>query len=179
MVVRQDETSWTVKKLADEGSQSPFMARLFMGMLRLRDAVFPEAATRDGFDKAYDVVLTSLMSARTSAQDIARIWPEHARKVASGEIARLQGRNIHIHESVDKELADATDSFLNAATRALKHGTQRVAAELGVNIGFLFQKQPHFERGLAALQATDAPFSRTRSKRCRVRSISAWWRRQT
>src|SRR5207248_6922531 len=78
MVVRPDETSWTVKKLADEGSQSPFMARLFMGMLRLRDAVFPEAATRDGFDKAYDVVLTSLMSARTSAQDIARIWPEHA-----------------------------------------------------------------------------------------------------
>lgn len=159
MAVRPDETSWTVKKFADEGSSSPFMARLFIGMLRLRDAIFPEPGTRDGFDKAFDVILTSLMSARTSAQDIARLWPEHAAKVASGEIARLERTNIHVDESVDKELGDATESFLNAATRALKYGTQGVAAELGVNIGFLFQKQVHFERGLAALQGTDAPLA--------------------
>lgn len=38
MVVRLDETSWVVKKSADEGSSSPFMARLLLSLFKLRDA---------------------------------------------------------------------------------------------------------------------------------------------
>lgn len=155
MVVRLQETNWVVKKFADEGSQSPFMARLFIGVMHLRDAAFPDPKAREGFDKAYEVVLTSLFSARTAKQEIVRIWENHARKVASSEIARLQGRNIHIDQSVDKELRQETDAFLNAATRALKQGMQGVSAELQVNTGFLFQKQAGFDAGLAALETSD------------------------
>ena len=124
-------------------------------MMHLRDVVFPEANTRDGFDKAYEVVMTSLFSARAAMREIARTWEEHARRVVSGDIARLQGRNIHIDQSADKELGQETDAFLNAATRALKQGMQGVAAELQVNIGFLFEKQAGFDAGLAALEPSD------------------------
>lgn len=134
LLVRPDETEWVVKKLSDEGSQSPFTARILAGILRLRDAALSEGAERDGFDKAYDSVITPLRDARARMRRIAELWESHARRVQSGEIAQVQGRAIHVDENVDKDLGQETDAFLSAATRALKTGMRSVAAELGVNI---------------------------------------------
>jgi hypothetical protein len=53
MIVRRTEPNWTVQTFADEGSSSPFMARLFAGMTRLRDVVYPDPRTRDNFDKSF------------------------------------------------------------------------------------------------------------------------------
>src|SRR5439155_4615631 len=70
MVVRPDQTKWVVQKVSDEGSQSPFLARLSLGILRLRDVVKPDPAKREKFDHSYDVVFSSLLIARTAAQKI-------------------------------------------------------------------------------------------------------------
>jgi len=156
MIVRPDRTNWVVKKFADEGSSSPFMARLLMGMLRLRDAVLPDGGQRDAFDKAYQSVTTPLLDARERMKKIAALWERHAQGVQSGEIARLQGRAIHVDENVDSDLGQEMDAFLSAATRALKTGMQAVAAGLGTTIGFLYQKQGLFEAGVTALEVTDA-----------------------
>ena len=51
--------------------------------------------------------------------------------------------------------ARKAEAFINTAARAIKKGMQDVAAVLGVNIGFLFQKQAAFEAGVATLQASD------------------------
>ncbi len=155
MIVRPDQTNWVVQKVGDEGSQSPFMARLLIGVLHLRDAVFADKATRDKFDKAYELASSSLLSARSIVKDVAKMWSTHARKVAAGEVARLKGRTIEIDESIDTELRDGVENFLNVATRALKQGMQAVANELQTNIGFLFQKQAAFDCGIAVLEKTD------------------------
>jgi hypothetical protein len=155
MVVRSDPTKFVLRKFADEGTRSPFMARLLMGILRLRDAVYPEPAARDRFDKSYEFVFSALLSARATEQQIVQMWEDHVRRVASGEVARLQGDTIHIDESIDKELRKEIENFLNAAVRAVKQGMQTLASDLQVDIGFLFQKQPSFEGGLAALQSTN------------------------
>lgn len=157
MVVRSDQTKWVVKKIADEGTRSPFIARILLGIMRLRDVVYPDSPNHDNFDKAYEFVTSSLLNARTAVRNIVQLWEEHVRKVTSGEIARLKGRAIHIEENIDNELKKEVESFLNAAVRALKQGMQDLATELQVNIGFLFQKQVAFDTGLAALQTTD-PF---------------------
>jgi hypothetical protein len=88
-------------------------------------------------------------------RQLTKVWKEHKRKVAAGEAARVQGNALHVDESVDGELGQEADAFLNAASRALKKGMQDVAGVLDVNIGFLFQKQGAFEMGVAALQASD------------------------
>jgi hypothetical protein len=155
MVVRADQTNWVLKKFADEGSASPFVARLLIGMLCLRDAAFPDHSRRDSFDRAYQSVTTPLLDARARMKKIADVWESHVRRVESGEIARLQGRAIHVDENVDNDLGRETDAFLSAGTRALKTGMQATVGELGVSIGFLFQKQAGFEVGLAALAASD------------------------
>lgn len=155
MVVRAEQIEWVVQKVADEGTRSPLIARLLFGLLRLRDAVYPDSANRDNFDKAHEFVTSSLLDARKAAHEIIELCEAHVRKVTSGEIARLRGRTTYIDESITQELRRCAEVFLNAAVRTLKQGMQDLATELQANIGFLFQKQNAFEAGLAALQATD------------------------
>jgi hypothetical protein len=156
MRVRQDPGRFVVQKLADEGASSPFMARIFIGVLHLRDQIYPDPAKRNSFDKLYDYVTSALSSTRESAQRLAALWNGHQEKVASGEISKIDASgNIHIQESVDKDLRSDIETFLNSATRCLKTGMQQIARELGVNIGFLFQQKDSFEKGIAELQATD------------------------
>jgi len=64
MVVRRTEPNWIVQKFADEGSASPFMARLYLGILRIRGIIYPDPAKRDTFDKPYEFVMSSLGNAR-------------------------------------------------------------------------------------------------------------------
>jgi hypothetical protein len=154
MVVRSVQPDWTIQKVADEGSSSPFMARLMIGVLRLRDNVF-DATNRDDFDKPYDFVLKSLFSARDAMRQMTTVWKEHERKVAAGEIARVERTSIHVDVSVDRELGQEAEAFINAAARAVKKGMQDVATVFGVNIGFLFQKQAAFDAGIASLHASD------------------------
>jgi len=151
MVVRPDETNWVVKKFMDEGTSSPFIVRLLVGILKLRDAAFSEAKERDGFDTAYQLVTTPLLDARARMKKIAELWESHVRRVAAGEIVRVRGRTIHVDENIDSVLGHETDALLNAATRALKMGMPAVTDDLDVSIGFLFKKQPAFEAGLTAL----------------------------
>ncbi len=156
MTVRVDPTNFVVQKFADEGSSSPFMARLFLGILQLRDAVFPQQdPSREQFDKAYEFVVMTLLNTRTSAQNIARMISEHKQKVADGTIARLRGYNIEVDENINKELRKEVETFLNSAVRVLKQGMQDIAKVLGCDIGFLFRKHSAFENGTATLQKKD------------------------
>jgi hypothetical protein len=156
MVVRRIEPNWVIQKYADEGSSSPFFARLYLGILHLRDIVYDDSTKRDAFDKRNELVMSPLINARTTAKDVAALWDEHVRKVASGKSARLQGNTIHIDQNIDKELRKEVESFINAAARALRLGMQDLAKELGINLGFLFKQQRTFEAGVVALQATDS-----------------------
>src|SRR3954463_12385232 len=146
MRVKQDPGRFVVQKLADEGASSPYMARIFIGVLHLRDQVYPDPTKRNSFDAPYDYVTSALSSTRDSARKLAALWKGHQDKVASGEIAKTDGGgNIHVQESIDKDLGSEIETFLNAATRCLKTGMQNIARELDANIGFLFQQKDSFE----------------------------------
>src|SRR5262249_1552947 len=155
MNVRPDQTEFVLQRISDEGTQSPFWSRLHLGILRLRDTVVPDASARIKFDERYEVVLSALLTSRTAASEIFRIWEDHCRRVSSGEIARLRGSTIEVDESIDAALRREAETFLNGAVRALKEGMQKLASHLQVEVGFLFQKQAPFERGVAALLQTD------------------------
>jgi len=155
LVVRREQPRLVLQKVSDEGSSSPIMARLLMGVMHLRDQVCPDDVSRKRFDECYELVTSPVLSARTTAQEVVRLYEDHVRRVTSGEIARLRGQMIHVEETIDKELRQQVESFLNTAVRAIKQGMQRVAAELQVDIGFLFQNQTAFARGLAALEVAD------------------------
>jgi len=156
MKVMRDPTQMVFQKYADEGTSSPFIARLFMGLMNLRDQVCVDEASRREFDTPFDFLLTELLNARTTAQEIKRTWVEHERKVSTGEVARSKPGSIQIDETIDHSFGRQAEDFLNGAVRALKHGMQSLTKTLQMDIGFLFQKTGPFSQGLSALQKTDS-----------------------
>lgn len=159
MIVKPSEGKWIAQKLANEGASSPFMARLLMGAMRMRDAAYPDPAAREGFDNVYESISTSLISARDTAKDIDELWRDHVQKVTSGTCVRRTAHALHIDDNIDRDLRRLTESFLNASTRVLKYGLQQLAIELGTTLAFWFQKQQAFERAVTLLANTDALLS--------------------
>jgi hypothetical protein len=169
MVVKPTEPSLTIQKLGDEGTSTPFIARIFMGLARLRDAIYPNLKEQFEYDKVFDQTYSSLTSARSAAKEIEELWESHSQKVASGQIARVRGNTIHVDEEVHRDLKRKFESFVYSAARTLKEGVRKFGERMGRHIGFLFQKQAAFERGLIALQATDPALATY------LRSIRAEW----
>lgn len=153
MLVKPERPSWTISKMADEGTSSPFMARIFLGISRLRDFSFAKSE-RDLFDKPYETVLMTLMNTRSTAQEIVVMLREHKEKVLKGERIRLVGNTIYEDHPINKELTRKVEEFLNSASRVMKEGMQRLAPVLGLEIGFLFQRQNSFEKGITRLAST-------------------------
>ena len=155
MVVKLDPSKFVFQKIMNEGSRSPFIARLYLGILRLRDVVFPDYAKRDIFDKPYEPVMEALLNTRSASQEIAQLVADHFSKLAKGEVGQLRGHTIYIEKPIDKELRKEVETFLNSAVRALKQGMQEVTKALGKDIGFLFNKQSPFEDGIRILEKDD------------------------
>jgi hypothetical protein len=155
MVVKQDPTKFVIQKLADEGSSSPFITRLYFGSLRLRDVVFTDHAKREIFDNPYHFVMETLLNTRSTSQEIVQLLAEHFSKLTKGEVGQLRGHSIHIEDTINNKLRKEVETFLNSAVRALKQGMQEVTKVLQFDIGFLFQKQNPFEKGVTELKKSD------------------------
>jgi hypothetical protein len=128
------------------------MARIFYGQMKMAEAL---GAEREPFLKAHRTLMTTLMEIRDAAKDVAKTWTDHARKIEEGSIVERQGMNIRITENVDRQLGRLVSEFLTGATRSFKERMQQTARIVGLEIGFLYQKQSAFERGLADLEKTD------------------------
>lgn len=157
MIVRNDPGKFVVQKFADEGASSPFMARLFIGILDLGKTL-PDN-TRQAFETAYEPLITTLLEIRTIAKELTDLYADHARKVAAGSIVQMQGPTVHITENIDRIVRKKVEEFLSSATRSFKDRMQRLTTTLGVDIGFLYQKPEKFERGIAAFAPSDGPLA--------------------
>jgi len=155
MTVRPTQPSLTIQKMANEGTSTPFIARMYMGLIRLRGVIYTDPKERLKFDKVLDQTYSALMAARTTAKEISEKWEAHSCKVASGEIARLERGNIYVEEDLSRDLRRDVESFVYSAARAFKEGMKTFGREMGKDIGFMFQKQATYERSLQVLQATD------------------------
>ena len=109
MVVRNDPGKFVVQKLADEGASSPFMARLFIGVLKLADTL--PAGEKQAFEAAYEPLITTLLEIRTTAKELVDLYTDHAKKIAGGSIVQVQGPTVHIAENIDRPLQKMRRSF--------------------------------------------------------------------
>lgn len=155
MNVKPEQPKLVVSKMADEGTSSPFIARLSLGILRFRDIVFPDRAQHEKFDQAYEFVFTTISNMRANAKKILEMIAAHRASVVSGRAARLKGHTIHVEESIDFELHSAVAEFLNSSVRLLKDAMQKLLVVLGLNVGCLYRKTGGFKTGIATIRKTD------------------------
>jgi len=155
MTIKREQPSWTVTKMADEGTSSPFMARLFLNVLDLRKSALETKGDIDAFEKPYELVLMSSITVRDLAREIGELLTDHRSKIERGVGVRIDGRTVHVDEPIDKELRRLVESFLNSSNRVMLTGMKEAAKALRLDITFFFKKESTFLNGVAALDGSD------------------------
>lgn len=152
--VKRASQSWVVHKISDEGTSNPYVARLMLGILNLRDVVM-DHGFNDRFDARFEPLSQSLASVREATRALDTLWREHEAAVLSGAAVQRTLGTTRITQSADRDLRRECETLLNAGVRLLKQNTQALAVELGAGLGFLFMKQNAFVAGLTELAKTD------------------------
>jgi len=153
MVIKPDERpKWVVEKVGDEGTASPFVARLFSGVLNLRNQAHLGKELHEKFDKAYEGVLTGLQNIRTESKQVIEMYSSHRQRVERGEGVKVAGTTIQVEEPIYREFRKQFESVIGTAGRVSKDRMQEVLRTLGVEIGFLFKQQDTFEKEIAKLK---------------------------
>jgi hypothetical protein len=155
VIIKREQPSWTVTKMADEGTSSPFMARLFLNILDLRKSALETQADIEAFEKPYELVLMSSITMRELARDICELLADHRSKIERGVGVRIEGRIIQVDEPIDKELRRLVESFLNSANRVMITGMKEAAKALHLDIVFFFKQESTFLNGVGSLDGSD------------------------
>jgi len=150
-----------VRKVSDEGSSSPFIARIFMGILEFRDQLYLLSAQaedrkrqQDRFDQAFKPVLEASQAARDAAVAGLKLLTDHISRIENGDAVRFRGNQYDILEGIDAELSQEVDKLIDQSMVAIKSGLQDMLRDLlDLDIGFLFQNDQQFAGGIADLSA--------------------------
>ncbi len=153
MTVRKESPQFTVAKMLDEGTSSPFGARILMTPLTLRDLALTDKSQIAKFDEVYQFIINHLIDLRSAARELTELWNGHVEKLSRGESAYYQN-GVHVTEPIEQRLHKLVQSLIMDASRVAKK-VQKLAAIFGIAVGFLFQKKPAYERGLQSLEKAD------------------------
>jgi hypothetical protein len=160
LIIKPDERpKWVVEKVGDEGTGSPFVARLFLGILNLRNQALLGPELHEKFDKAYEGVMTGIQTIRSESKQLIDMYSSHRERVEKGEGVTVTSTAIHVEQAIYKEFRKQVEEVIGTAGRVCKDRMQDVLRTLGVEIGFLFKQQDTFEREIANLTAKSPEFA--------------------
>jgi hypothetical protein len=143
-----------------EDLTSPFLARLFVAQLEMKDQFVliglegdEKDAKRAAYDPKFDKMFSAARSARDAAREICEILGNHPKAIVESQAVVIRNGQIVVNDPIDIPLGQAFDKLVNQSWIAIKNGLQTLLrTELGLDIGFLFQKSDSkFSEGIKAL----------------------------
>src|SRR3990172_1853862 len=94
-------------KASDEGSSSPFMARLFIGLLNFRDQLFLLSADEairqqlmSDFDSKYKPLFEAARSTRDAGRDLLLTLSNYLESIDRGETIKIIDGQIQILKTI-------------------------------------------------------------------------------
>jgi len=148
------------RKVLEEDSSSPFIARLFLGVLDIRGLLamsqmdaFRRISERE-FDKEYNPLFESLKATKRSAEETINLIYGHRKSVLNGNAIREYEGNYIVDEIIDDQLNQYFGNFLDEGVIAYKDCLQNFITNIyGFDIGFLFGKPKPFAKGIIRLRS--------------------------
>lgn len=147
-------------KVSDEGSGSPFMARIFMGLLEFRDQRFlmglgdsEHGSRQDHFDRMFQPMLDAAQATRDAALEIKVLIDAHLKEITDGTAVRFRPGQYEILRTIDSKLSQTVDKLIDQSIVATKTGLQsNLKDPLRLDIGFFFQRDAAFSAGISDLR---------------------------
>jgi hypothetical protein len=101
------------------------------------------------------VLTISGLGTRDAAVEAGRLVTAHLDAIQDAQAVRFGANQYDILQTIDIPLSQAVDKLIDQGIVAIKTGLQDILRDpLGLNIGFLFQKEPPFSEGIAVLRAS-------------------------
>lgn len=155
-------SSFYFKKVLDEGTASPFIARLLLGLWELRDTLLlmglddkELSDARKKFDRKFKPMYEAAQATRDGAREVLWLVNAHKINLASGKAVKIHDNSYEILETIDIPLGQAVDKLITQGIIAIKTGLQILLSDtFELNIGFMFQKSANFNRGIWEIRAT-------------------------
>src|ERR1700730_6661269 len=97
-----------ISKIADFGTSEPWVARLWYGILKFRDLVYPTESERLAFDEKYGPVLDNLHECYRAKLLLHKTLAEHEAKVLAQEI---DNPPVITTENIDTIMNETLTSF--------------------------------------------------------------------
>lgn len=143
------------KIILNEGANSPFVARLIIGILTLRENSLIDNQKKEVFDKQFESFLNSLLEVKEIAQEIFDVIIDYTKEIEEGHIVESNFGSIRITKTIDRKLSKIVKSFIREAVSLLKNKLQGILQTLNVDIGCLFQKPEQFKKGLEKIESSE------------------------
>lgn len=145
------------QKIADEGTSSPFIARMMLGVNEFGRKTIEYLHLENGdeaiqqFFAVYQPIYNNLSAARTAAKALSSEVSTHIVKTERGENILESHNSFQVTETVHDTIRDNFHKVLVQLVIATK-AAQRIPALFGLDIGFLFQKDSGFDSGITRLR---------------------------
>ena len=137
------------------GTSTPFIARLQLFVLKLRDIIYSDDTEKYAFDSAYDRFFEPAKRAFISYKKILELHQNYLNDMEAGKIVLLNGNTINVLSSIDSELSLLVNEVLSEAEMAFKGLINEFFPFLRVNYKFMTQKEKVFEKGIKELEEND------------------------
>ncbi len=152
-VVRKSTQDFTIAPFLDEGTSSPFGARILMALPMLRAQALYDQTKVAEFDELFQFVMNHLIELRATLRELLDLWQSHAARVESGRAVR-RCNAYHVAEPIDQKLGRSLNILVMGSARVAKK-IQHITKIFGIDIGFLFDNDKEYARQLPKLAATD------------------------
>ncbi|RXT52914.1 hypothetical protein B6S44_19435 [Bosea sp. Tri-44] len=149
------EPTFEKRLVSNEGTSSPYVARLFLGLLHLRGSAIQDEHKTNEFDAIFHGLTTAVTDLRDAARALTETWSSLQSSVANGVGVRMEGTTLQVEHLADRDLNRICADFLRAAVNVIKVSLQELAKCLGTDIGFWFKKEEAFLAGVEALAKDD------------------------
>jgi hypothetical protein len=88
------------------------VARIFMGMMQLKDQTTMDDELKRKFENAHEPILVNLFAAFTALNEIRDLINTHGTKLEAGSIYTVQNGNVSLNETIDHALNTKYRDFI-------------------------------------------------------------------
>lgn len=151
-----------VRKISDIGTSEPWSARMWFGILQIRDHAL-KAGERRGeleceekskpFDKVYRPLISNLEDAYNSLTNLEKLIAQHEKDLLDNKVLRITENQHTVEHPIDQEVKILFRAFVNSLATALKQ-LQHVCMTIddSLDFGFLFMKPENFDKKVAEIE---------------------------
>ncbi len=158
-----------VRKVSDVGTSEPWSARMWFGILQIRDHALkaggrrghPECEEKSrAFDKIYRPLLDNLGDAYKTLTNLEKLIIQHEKDLLDNKVLRIDENQHSIEHPIDQEVKILFRAFVNSLATALKQ-TQHVCKFIdeSFDLGFLFATNDiNFSKKVSTIEKQNGDF---------------------